>query len=83
MTNEDKLRKFHNWLERIAAYQMALTIIGIDKTAKAPSQGAEYRNQKTALLSGDLMKIRNDPEMYELMEELSQEELDPENSKLV
>lgn len=83
MTNEDKLRKFHNWLERIAAYQMALTIIGIDKTAKAPSQGAEYRNQKTALLSGDLMKIRNDPEMYELMEELSQEELDPENARLV
>ena len=51
MNLDEKVQLFRSWLERMAAYRMALTIIGVDKTAKAPSQGADYRNRKTALLS--------------------------------
>jgi len=83
MNLDEKVQLFRSWLERMAAYRMALTIIGVDKTAKAPSQGADYRNRKTALLSGELIRIQNDPEMYQLMEELSEEELDPETARMV
>jgi hypothetical protein len=37
MNLDEKVQLFRSWLERMAAYRMALTIIGVDKTAKAPS----------------------------------------------
>ncbi len=77
MTPDEKRKKFRDWLDVIAAYRMALTIIGIDKTAKAPAEGAAYRNEKTAVLSGELQKILSDPEMYGLMCEMEKEETDP------
>ncbi|MCR5794880.1 MAG: carboxypeptidase M32 [Solobacterium sp.] len=83
MNREQMTERFDQWLEHISAYRFALTVIGIDANDGAPSDGAAYRNQRTALLSADLMRLVNDEEMYRLMEDLLKEDLDAETYRKV
>ena len=39
MTTEERLKQYEEWLFRRSAYQMALSIIGIDKLTVAPPAG--------------------------------------------
>ena len=57
MISEEKLQKYQDWLFRRSAYSMALSIIMTDKMTVAPSGGNEYRDARTAFLSGELFSI--------------------------
>ena len=84
MKVSDKIKKFNEWEERLSAYRMALTLIGIDQTLGAPPQGAEYRDSRSAILQGEFRRLVKDEEMFGLIGELIGEasgELDPDPSK--
>ncbi len=70
MTTEENFKKYQEWLFRRSAYQMALSIIGIDKLTVAPPAGNAYRDARTAYLSGELFSIDTDPEILAVLKEL-------------
>lgn len=66
----EKINKFCKWEERLSAYRMALTLIGIDQTAGAPSSGADYRDSRAALLQGEFRRVLYDDEIFGIIGEL-------------
>jgi len=74
MSREENLKKFYEWVKRMSAYQMALALIGIDKQTLAPVDGSAFRDERTAILSGELFSIETDPEMAKLRKELLADE---------
>ena len=70
MISEEKLQKYQDWLFRRSAYSMALSIIMTDKMTVAPSGGNEYRDARTAFLSGELFSIDTDPEIIAILKEM-------------
>ena len=70
MTTEERLKQYEAWLFRRSAYQMALSIIGIDKLTVAPPAGNAYRDARTAYLSGELFSIDTDPAILAVLKEL-------------
>ena len=83
MTKEEMLEKLKDWQDKVNAYGMALTIIGIDANNNPPTDGASYRNEKRAYLAGEAFKISNDPSIYELLTQLEKEELDGDTRRIV
>ena len=84
MNLNEKLQKYNEWVFRMSAYRMALSIIAIDKLTVAPEAGADYRDKRTAFLAGELFSVQTDPEMEKLLNELRTEEnLDGETKKAV
>ncbi len=84
MNLNEKLQKYNEWVFRMSAYRMALSIIAIDKLTVAPEAGADYRDKRTAFLAGELFSVQTDPEMAQLLNELRTEEsLDGETKKAV
>ena len=82
MNLNEKLQKYNDWVFRMSAYRMALAVIGIDKLTVAPEAGSDYRDKRTAFLSGELFSIETDPEMLKLIEELLEDEnLDSETRR--
>ncbi len=78
MTTAEKIKKYEDWVFRVSAYSMALSIIGIDKMTVAPPGGAAYRDEREAFLSGELFSIETDPEIIEILGELKDDEtIDP------
>ena len=73
MTLNDKLKEFNNWKERLSAYGMALTLLGVDQTFGSPIEGAEYRIGKTAVLRGEYVRVLQDEDMYGIISELIKE----------
>ena len=74
MISQEKLQKYQDWLFRVSAYNMALSIIMTDKMTVAPVGGGEYRDARTAYLSGELFSIITDPEIVELLKEMKDDE---------
>ena len=74
MNKEEKLKKYEEWVFKQSAYNMALAIIGIDKMTVAPRAGAEFRDKRSAFLGGELFSIATDPEIYEILKELKDDE---------
>ncbi len=84
MNREEMLKKYNEWIFRRSAYQMALAIIGIDAMTVAPKAGNEYRNKRTAFLSGELFSVITDPEIVEILKALhADEELDGDTKRAV
>lgn len=84
MNLNEKLQKYNDWVFRMSAYRMALSIIAIDKLTVAPEAGADYRDKRTAFLAGELFSVETDPEMEQLLKELLTEEgLDEETKRAV
>ncbi len=81
MTIEEEIRKYQDWIFRQSAYQMALSIIGIDKQTVAPPAGASYRDQRTAYLSGELFSIETEEDMIPVLKDLSKHAQDPDIRK--
>ena len=48
MISQEKLQKYQDWLFRVSAYNMALSIIMTDKMTVAPVGGGEYRDAYSA-----------------------------------
>lgn len=70
MTTQEKLQKYKDWVFRMSAYTMALSIIGIDAQTVAPRDGSAYRDERTAYLAGELFSIETEEEMLKILEEL-------------
>lgn len=82
MNTQEKLKKYKDWIFRQSAYRMALSIISIDKLTVAPVGGSEYRDKRTAFLAGELFSIETDPEMIEVLKDLSEDEtIDPDDRR--
>lgn len=64
------VKEFITWEKKVEAFDMAMGIIGIDSTAVPPSQGRAYRDEHTAILAGEVFKLRNDSQVFEIMEKL-------------
>ena len=77
MTLKDKLNKFNNWKDRLSAYGLALTLLGVDQTFGSPASGAEYRMSRTAILRGEYVRVLQDEEMFGIIGALIEE---PEGS---
>ena len=58
MTLQDTLKQYEDWKFRVSAYDMALSIINIDKLTVAPPAGAAFRDERTAFLAGELFSIQ-------------------------
>lgn len=70
MMKEEMLQRYYDWVFRMSAYNMALSVIYIDKMTVAPRGGEDYRDKRAAFLSGELFTISTDPEMYEILKVL-------------
>lgn len=71
MTESELRKSFQDWVFRGSAYRMALSVIGYDRNTVAPRGGAEYREKRTAYLSGELFRILQDPEIEPVLQALS------------
>ena len=72
MTERELRAHFQDWIFRGSAYRMALSVIGYDRNTAAPKGGAEYRERRTAFLSGELFRILKDPEIEPVLRKLSE-----------
>ena len=71
MTESELRKSFQDWVFRGSAYRMALSVIGYDRNTVAPRGGAEYREKRTAYLSGELFRILQDPKIEPVLQALS------------
>ena len=74
MISAEKLQKYQDWLFKRSAYSMALSVIMTDKMTVAPVGGNEYRDARTAFLSGELFSIDTDPEIIAILKEMKDDE---------
>ena len=82
MTLQDTLKQYEDWKFRVSAYDMALSIINIDKLTVAPPAGAAFRDERTAFLAGELFSIQTDPAILPVFAELKNNpEVDPDIRK--
>ena len=70
MTHNEKLEALKNWEFRRSAYEMALSVINYDKMTVAPVAGADYRDARTAYLSGELFEISVNPAIIDVLKDL-------------
>lgn len=70
MTTKERLNRFNNWKERLSAFDLALTLLGVDQVFGSPSEGADYRMGKTAILRGEYVRLLQDEEMSGIIREL-------------
>ena len=82
MTTQTLLRQYEDWLFRRSAYNLALSVIGIDRLTVAPPAGAAYRDARTSYLAGELFSIETDPKIFELLKTLKDHpDIDPDTRK--
>lgn len=78
---EETLKVYEDWKFKVSAYEMALSIIGVDKLTVAPSGGDAYRDQRTAYLAGEAFKILSDESMVSVFEEVMNDESLPYDTR--
>ena len=74
MTGEERLGEFRSWQERLSAYRLALSVMGVDANDRAPQEGAAYRGDRRAILTGEYRRLLQDDRMYEIVEALSEDD---------
>ncbi len=74
MSVEEKIKEFRKWDKRLSAYQLALSLMGIDQVNGCPNEGAEYRGERSAILYGEFMRLLQDDKMYEIICDLKDSE---------
>ena len=78
---EELLKEFNEWVMKLSAYQMALSLIGVDKLTLAPQGGAPYRDERTAVLAGEMFSLETDAHMVDVRRQLLKEELDADKRR--
>ncbi|MBR2669093.1 MAG: MBL fold metallo-hydrolase [Solobacterium sp.] len=78
---EAMLEKYKDWEKKCSAYAMALAVIGIDKLTVAPPAGAAYRDERSAILAGELFTLQTDSEIQSVLKELQKQELVDEDTR--
>ena len=74
MGREENRKRFEEWQKKLSAYQMALTLIGLDANQHPLSDGADYRNERTAILSSEYMKLQHEEGIEDLLTSLFNDE---------
>ena len=74
----EKQQKFREHLDKINAYQLALSTMNYDLETIAPKDGAEYRHKMMAFLSEQAFILRTDKEFIQLTQEIHDSTEDPE-----
>lgn len=69
MGTENNIRAFREWTDRLSAFQLGLTMIGLDQDT-APKAGAAYRTEKRAILTAEYRKLLQDEKMFDILQEL-------------
>ena len=67
-------QRYDAWKFRCSAYDMALSIILVDRMTVAPEAGADYRDSRQAYLEGEAFSIRTDPKILPVLEVLSSQD---------
>ncbi|MBO4888469.1 MAG: carboxypeptidase M32 [Firmicutes bacterium] len=80
MDTADRIRIFREWNKRLSAYQMAMTMIGLDANAAPPRAGASYRGERRAILAGEYRRLLKDEAMFENLQELEEALKSPETA---
>ena len=70
MQIETAIEKFKDWEFKQSAYLLAISTINFDDLTIAPKDGANYRNQRLAYLSGEYYSIATDENMVEPLKSL-------------
>ena len=83
MTVEEKMKKYKDWIFKMSAYQMALSVINFDKMTVAPAGGNDYRDERTSFLAGELFSISTDEEMIGILKDLKDCDIDPDEKKAI
>ena len=78
MNINEKLKKYKEYKERVSAYKYLFSVAGFDKETIAPVGGNDFFNKKLNYMVGEAYKIENDKEIYELINDLSKEDLGEE-----
>lgn len=82
MNFTEALKAYNDWKFRLSAYEMALSIISIDKMTVAPPAGAAYRDERSAFLAGESFSIETDPNIIPILRQISEsDEADPDLKK--
>ena len=82
MSTEELRERFLTWQNRLSAYRMALTLIEIDATERPLSAGAVYRSEKSAVLSGEYMRVLKEDGMEEMLEKVASGDPDGDVRKM-
>lgn len=87
MTKQEASAFLTSYMEKLSAYQCALSIMNFDQSTVAPKDGAPYRNKCVAILSGELFSHLTDPDAIAKLEAIVKMEdsdaLDLINAKLL
>jgi carboxypeptidase Taq len=82
--NQSQLESYQEWVQKMSAYQMALSLIDVDKQTLAPAGGTEYRDERESILAGELFSIKTDPSQVKIRRELlQQEDLDGDTRRAI
>lgn len=69
----EKVQQLRNYLDKINAYQLALSTMNYDLETIAPRDGADYRHKMMALLNEEAFKLRTDKAFIQLVQEVHDE----------
>ena len=79
MTGEERRERFRIWRERLASYELALSVMGLDAGAGAPPEGKTYRGEKRAVLQGEYRRVWQEAGMEEIAARIAEDpEEDPD-----
>ena len=73
---------YQNYLDTIAAYNLAIQTMCTDQVTCAPKKGIPYSNQAISLLSKEVFQFENDPEMIQKIQDYSKRLLEGSLEKM-
>lgn len=73
---------YQNYLDTIAAYNLAIQTIYTDQVTCAPKKGIPHSNQAISLLSKEVFQIENNPELIQKIQDYSHRLLDGSLEKM-
>src|SRR5690554_2399276 len=75
-------QQYRDYLEKVAAYEMALNTMYWDQLTIAPKKGQSYRTKMMSLLSGELFDITTDEKNIALIEQVMVDDESDEITKI-
>ncbi len=75
-------QQYREYLEKVAAYEMALNTMYWDQLTIAPKKGQSYRTKMMSLLSGELFDITTDEKNIALIEQVMVDDESDEITKI-
>ncbi|MDD6370337.1 carboxypeptidase M32 [Galactobacillus timonensis] len=74
MDTSELLKQYNDWKFKVSAYEMAVSLIGIEEQTIAPSGGSEYRNDRMAFLQGELFSLSTSEDALKMVDAVKNNE---------